>query len=138
MANVSVNPAYAMNTIVVSELFYQVRLGSGCAYIGIFFAHAPPSRICLSFLQVQPNAGTCYTAHRVWYRRTGTTVPRLACQYGLATKSRRVYPSEHAACGGGQPKRRDLPLQILYDYRDCGVLLLLSSRFVVEVTERNF
>ncbi|KAF8577241.1 OPT superfamily oligopeptide transporter [Ramaria rubella] len=29
MANVSVNPAYAMNTIVVSELFYGVKLGFG-------------------------------------------------------------------------------------------------------------
>jgi len=38
MANVSVNPAYAMNTIVVSELFYDVKLGFGYAFTAIIFA----------------------------------------------------------------------------------------------------
>ena len=41
MANVSVNPAYAMNTIVVSERFYNVRLGFGYAIV-TFHANVLP------------------------------------------------------------------------------------------------
>ena len=36
MANVSVTPAYAMNTIVVSELFYGIKLGLGYANVGVY------------------------------------------------------------------------------------------------------